>query len=347
VRILVLTTQVPFIQGGAERLAAGLVQALIQTGHEAEIVAVPFKWYPPERILDHMLACHLLDLTEVCGQPVDRVIGLKFPTYLIPHPRKTLWLVHQYRTAYDLWDSDYSDLIGQPNGLQVREAIRQADRQLATYPRRFTISANVARRLQQFNGITAAPLYSPPPLAERFYCDPEAGYLFFPSRISLTKRQQLVLEALQHTRNPVRVVFAGAADSQSDGDRLTALVAQWGLADRVQFLGPISDDRKLDCYARAIAVLYPPLDEDYGYVTLEAMLAAKPVITCRDSGGPLEFVRSGQTGWVVDPTPEALAAAMDEAWENRAAAKLMGEDARSAYADLNISWDNVVKTLLG
>ena len=40
----------------------------------------------------------------------------------------------------------------------------------------------------------------------------------------------------------------------------------------------------------ALGVIFPPLDEDYGYVTLEAMLAAKPVITCTDSGGPLEFV---------------------------------------------------------
>jgi hypothetical protein len=103
-RILITTTQVPFIRGGAEVHAEGLRDALRRFGHEAEILAIPFKWYPPEKILDHMLACQLLDVTEVAGTPVDRVIGLKFPAYLIPHPNKVLWILHQHRTAYELWD---------------------------------------------------------------------------------------------------------------------------------------------------------------------------------------------------------------------------------------------------
>src|SRR5262245_8557462 len=82
-RILIATVQVPFIRGGAEVHAEGLRDALIDSGHEAEIIAVPFKWYPPERIIDHMLACRLLDVTEVMGTPVDLLIGLRFPAYLI------------------------------------------------------------------------------------------------------------------------------------------------------------------------------------------------------------------------------------------------------------------------
>jgi hypothetical protein len=60
------------------------MQALRSLGHEAEIVAIPFKWYPPERILAQVLACRLLDLSESGGSPIARVIGLKFPVYLIP-----------------------------------------------------------------------------------------------------------------------------------------------------------------------------------------------------------------------------------------------------------------------
>ncbi|HZT81915.1 MAG TPA: hypothetical protein VFA26_16940, partial [Gemmataceae bacterium] len=85
-RIVIATVQVPFVRGGAEILADGLRDALRAAGHQAEIVAVPFKWYPPERILDHMLACRLLDLTETCGAGIDRVIGLKFPAYFVNHP---------------------------------------------------------------------------------------------------------------------------------------------------------------------------------------------------------------------------------------------------------------------
>src|SRR5687767_13660579 len=127
-RVLIATVQVPFIRGGAEILAEGLRDALRSEGHQAEIASVPFKWYPPERILDHMLSCRLLDLTESTGTKVDRVIGLKFPAYLIPHPRKALWLLHQHRTAYDLWDHPFGDLIHFPNGAQIRDAIQASDK---------------------------------------------------------------------------------------------------------------------------------------------------------------------------------------------------------------------------
>src|SRR5438552_1765797 len=129
-RILIATVQVPFIRGGAEILAEGLRDALLAAGHQAEIVAVPFKWYPPERILDHMLACRLLDLTETAGVAVDRVIGLKFPAYLIPHPNKVLWVLHQHRMAYEMWDHPFGDLITSPQGPRVRDAIQEADQRL-------------------------------------------------------------------------------------------------------------------------------------------------------------------------------------------------------------------------
>jgi glycosyltransferase involved in cell wall biosynthesis len=81
-------------------------------------------------------------------------------------------------------------------------------------------------------------------------------------------------------------------------------------------------------------------------VTLEAMLSSKPVITCADSGGPLEFVVDGQTGLTADPTPESLARAMDALWTDRRGAAAMGEAGRARYQDLDISWANVVEKLL-
>jgi hypothetical protein len=68
-RILIATVRVPFVNGGAEIHAEGLCRALREAGHQAEIIAIPFKWYPPERILDQMLACRLLDLSETVGWP--------------------------------------------------------------------------------------------------------------------------------------------------------------------------------------------------------------------------------------------------------------------------------------
>jgi glycosyltransferase involved in cell wall biosynthesis len=346
-RIIVATVQVPFVRGGAEIQAEGLRDALRRAGHEAEIVAVPFKWYPPEKILDHILACRLLDLTEVNGAPVDLLIGLKFPAYLIPHPNKVLWIIHQFRTAYDLWDHQYGDLIYQPDGAQVRDAIRDADTRLIPEAKAvFTDSLNVARRLEKSCHIQAEPLYHPPLGAEHFYSELAQDYLFFPSRLCLPKRQKLILEALQHTKAPVRVQFAGTPDSPDFAEELHATARALRVEKRVEWLGAVTEKAKLALYANSLGVVYPPLDEDYGYVTLEAMLSAKPVLTCSDSGGPLEFIRHEETGLVAAPEAKAVAQAMDQLWANREAAEALGKRGRQAYEGMNISWSHVVRKLL-
>lgn len=346
-RILIATTHVPFIRGGAELHAEGLRDALLTAGHEADIVAVPFKWYPPEKVLDHMLACRLLDLTEVMGTPVDLLIGLKFPAYLIPHPRKVLWILHQFRTAYDLWNHDLGDLIYTPDGAKIRDAIRQADRALIPEARRvYANSGNVAARLKYFCDIEAQPLYHPPPNADQFYSEDAQDYFFFPSRLCLPKRQALVLESLSHTKHPVRVQFAGTADQPSYLNDLRTLARNLRVQDRVEWLGQVTEEEKRELYARCLAVIYPPLDEDYGYVTLESMLAAKPLVTCKDSGGPLEFVRHEQTGMITDPDPQSLASALDTLWNDREKARVWGNRGRALYGEINISWSNVLEKLL-
>lgn len=346
-RILIATVQVPFIRGGAEIHAEGLRDALRAAGHETEIVAIPFKWYPPEQILDHMLACRLLDLTATAGTPVDMMIGLKFPAYLISHPNKVLWILHQHRTAYELWDHPLSDLIYYPNGAQVRDAIQQADRNLIPQARAiFANSRNVANRLKRFCGIDSTPLYHPPPHSERFYCAAAEDYVFFPSRLCIPKRQALILEALGQTRNPVRVRFAGSPDRPSYKEELKTIALKSRLGNRVEWLENASDKQIRQLYAQSLGVVYPPIDEDYGYVTLEAMLSAKPVITCTDSGGPLEFVINEKTGLIAEPSPRGLAAALDTLWENRAQARMWGEAGRRHYNGFEINWDNVVRKLL-
>lgn len=347
-RIVIASVQVPFVRGGAEVLEESLRDALRDAGHEVAVASVPFKWYPPERILDHMLACRLLDLTESHGVPIDLVIGLKFPAYLVAHPRKVLWLVHQHRAAYELWEhAGMGSLASFPNGDRVRDAIRHADRQLIPEARAvFTISETVSGRLRRYSGVDSTPLCPPVPGAERFYRAEAEDYLFFPSRLTSTKRQGLVLEALAQTREPVRVRFAGAADFLPTAEALQELARRLGVAGRVEWLGAITDDEKCRQYAHSLGVVFPPFDEDYGYVTAEAMLAAKPVLTCTDSGGPLELVLDRETGLIADPAPASLAAAMDFLWQNRARARAWGEAGRERYDSLGITWPNVVQRLL-
>ena len=154
------------------------------------------------------------------------------------------------------------------------------------------------------------------------------------------------MDALARTRQPVRVVFIGAADDPAWADGVMAR-AEAVVPGRFTWLGPVPDDRKIELLANALAVLVPPLGEDYGYVTLEAMLSARAVITCTDSGGPLEFVEHGRNGLVCDPSPASLAAAMDEIWADRTRARAMGEEGLAAYRALGLSWGHVVQCLLG
>jgi glycosyltransferase involved in cell wall biosynthesis len=347
VRIIIATVQIPFVTGGAESHAQGLRAALIAEGHEADIVTVPFNPAVPESIPDQMLACRLMDLTEVHGTRVDRLIALKFPAYLIPHANKVVWVLHQHRAAYDLWDYPFEDLSATPRGVIVREAIRRADQLLHEAAAVYANSKNIANRLGHFCGVPALPLYHPPPNAESFYSARETEeYFFFPSRLSASKRQSLVIEALALTKEKVKVRFAGVADSPEYGKRLKALAEKLGVTSRVEWLGFITEEEKRENYAKAIAVIFPPVDEDYGYITLEAMLSSKAVVTCDDSGGPLEFVSDRKTGLITKPTAAALAAALDELWRDRDLAAKYGRAGRDHYRQLGLSWSEVVKRLL-
>src|SRR5437870_2194125 len=62
--VLICTAQVPFTTGGAESHVEGLRRALSEAGYNAEVAALPFKWYPPAEIMRGTLAWRMLDETE-------------------------------------------------------------------------------------------------------------------------------------------------------------------------------------------------------------------------------------------------------------------------------------------
>src|SRR4051794_40443654 len=95
---MILNNGIPFLQGGAEHLADSLARELVVRGHEAQVVRLPLRWHSPEAIADSMAAAAALQI-----EGADRVIALKFPAYLVPHENKVVWLLHQFRQAYDLW----------------------------------------------------------------------------------------------------------------------------------------------------------------------------------------------------------------------------------------------------
>jgi glycosyltransferase involved in cell wall biosynthesis len=348
VRVAVLHPQTAFVRGGAETHAEQLVRALRAAGHEADLVHIAGKWYPASQLAHQMAVWRSFDITESNGLRVDAVIGLKFPAYLVEHERKIVWLMHQHRTAYELWDHPmYADLSRQHDGAAVRDMVWNADRLALNEAKRvFTNSKNVRDRLWNALRIPAEPLYHPSPVMEALLDQPTGPIgddIVFPSRMESLKRQSLAIDAMAHVKSAVRLVLVGRGP---DEPALRDQVSRLGVGEKVRFeIGP-SDERLYQLYERALGVYYGPFDEDYGYVTIEGFAAHRPVVTLGDSGGPLEFVAEGETGLVSAPEPKAIAEAFDRLFADRALAKRLGEAGNARVRAEVPRWPDVVARLL-
>ncbi len=340
--IIVCEAQVPFVHGGAETHVRELVRELIARGYEAELVSVPFKWYPKDEILPHAAAWRLLDLSESNGRPIDLVIASKFPTYFARHPRKVAWLIHHYRAAYELCGTRYSDFGHNEHDVGLRDTLIRLDTETLGECRRvFANAVNTANRVQKYNGIAAEALYHPPRLAGRLVGGTYGDYVLSVGRLESVKRVDLLVKAMARVDKPIRLVVAGDGTQRTNIERA---VEDAGVAGRVDFLGTVGDEKLLALYRDALAVLYPPYDEDFGYVTLEAFLARKPVLTATDSGGPNEFVVDGVNGFVLGPEPEAFAEAVNSLAADRRRAASMGDAGYDRAR--TITWDGVIEKLV-
>ena len=333
----------PFVYGGAERHVRSLVRELRLQGYRAKKVSIPFKWYPKGELLAQVALWRLLDLSESNHEPIDLVIATKFPTYFVRHPRKVTWLFHQYRAIYDLCGTAFSEFGDTEADVRLRDRLIALDTgALAESTRLFSNARNTATRLEKYNGLTAEPLYHPPPLAGALGPGPFGDYVLSVGRLERNKRVDLIVRALAMTARDVRLVVAGEGSHRLE---LAELASQLGVADRVSFTGEIDDRELVGLYANAFAVVFPPLDEDYGYVTLEAFLARKPVVTTTDAGGPLEFVIDGVNGLIAEPDAEAVASAIARLADDRGLARRLGEAGFERAA--LITWDGVVERLVG
>src|SRR5688572_18264803 len=248
--VLVCETQVPLVRGGAELLVQQLVGALRSRGIAADRVSLPFKWYPKDEILPHAAAWRLLDLSESNGRPIDLVIATKFPTYFARHPRKVAWLIHQYRAAYELVGTVFSDFTHHEDDVAIRERLVALDTAMLGECRRvFANARNTAARAARFNGIAAEPLYHPPRLAERLRAGEAGSYVLSVGRLESVKRVDLAIRALTHAPGDVTLTIAGAGTQRENLERL---VASLDLGARVRFAGEVDDEALIDLYAGAL-----------------------------------------------------------------------------------------------
>jgi len=342
-RVAICFPSVPFIKGGAEHCVQSLYQEMKKREYDVEIVSVPFQWDPKDEVVKNMVVWRMLNLERIAGNNIDLVIATKFPSYIIKHPNKVTWLFHQHRPVYDLYGTCYSDFkASNPSDVRIREQIINADnRSLPESKGIFTIANNVSNRLLHHNRIKSTPLYHPPLHYSKYHCEEYGDYILSVGRLETLKRVDLLLKAMKHVEKSVKCVIAGTGGMES---YLKSLSKELGIEDRVKFIGFVEEEELLKLYSGCFSAFFAPYDEDYGYITLESFLSKKPIVTCRDSGGVMEFAEHNINSKVADRAdPLIIADHINTLYRNPDLCKKLGN---SGYNKVKgISWDNVIKQL--
>ncbi len=321
-------------RGGAEAFHDGFCDALARAGWQVSKIRLAVDESTFEGVLRAYLAAYDLDLSQY-----DMVISSKAPSYAVRHPRHICYLQHTIRVFYDMYDREYprpwADLerqreriIGLDNGLLDTRRVAKI----------FTNGDETTRRLRKFNSLESEVLY-PGLLRDHFRQGRFDNYLFIPGRLHRWKRIDLLVEAMRHVKSDVELRIAGTGQDQ---EALEALAAASGA--NVRFMGRLDDEECVEQYANALAVPFVPIMEDFGYITLEAFRSGKPVITCTDSGTPVDLVARAEAGMVCDPTPEAIAKAIDAVASSPDACQAMG--ARGLQSTSTITWERAASRVM-
>lgn len=343
-KIALCSSFVPFINGGYRNIVEYLESALKEAGHQTERIYLPHV-DAPDLLFAQTAAYRWVDLSA----SADRIICFRPPAHMIPHPHKIIWFIHHIRVFYDLWDSQYRDFPDDLKHRNIRSALRAADTAALNEAKQvFSNSGTVSGRLKRYNNIDSEVLYPPIANPERFFFRSFNDEIVYISRLEHHKRQHLLVEALKYTRTPVKLRLCGAASGKAYADDIRSRITADNLGGRVIFDNRwISEEEKAEVLSDCLAVAYLPFNEDsYGYPSIEACHSFKPVLTASDSGGVLELIQDGINGLIAEPYPQALAEAMDRLYLNRDETKHMGMNAHARTAELNISWEHVLKRIL-
>jgi glycosyltransferase involved in cell wall biosynthesis len=340
-RIALVNTTAPFVRGGAEILVDDLAHQLQAHGHEVILYRLPFPQSFGASLIAATEAARMLAVDEY-----DRLITFKFPAYCIKHHAKVIWMFHQFRQVYDLWDGKHG-LHSGPSNKILRKIIKAVDEEDILRSRHvYTIAGEVSNRLKQYNNINSTVLYPPLQNSELYHNNMTGDYFFYPSRISDLKRQHLAIDAMRYVKSGVRLVIVGVSEG-SYLEQLKKLIHDNDLEKQVNLRNEwITDEEKRSLMANSLGVIFIPYREDYGFVSLEASYSGKPVITCTDSGGTREFVQNAVNGFVVDPTSQAIAQAMDMLYDDRNLSERMGKVGLDAIIRRDITWPSTIRRLL-
>ena len=339
---VVSPSPIPYTRGGVENLSAGLFMAINRyTGHSAELIKVPIRENSAINLLKAYFSFSRINLNQF-----DLVISVKYPAWMIRHPFHMIYMCHRLRGLYDTYPAELKSKKWYRMPLQafpgplIRKIVHFLDNR-AVNPSRifstFAISGTVAGREGYFHEHLLPEVIYPPSAREMLDTGPREHF-FTVSRLDAPKRIDLLIQAYRRSDSRYPFIIAGGGPQReylnylAEGD------------DRIRFAGEVADDQLWDLYRRSLAVLYAPHAEDYGYITIEAMKFGKPVITTLDSGGPMEFVENGITGFAVLPDPDEIATKINKLASDDTIAAAMEKNVQEKVRD--ITWPVTVKKLL-
>ena len=269
------------------------------------------------------------------------------PAMAPPDPFDLIDLVRSSAHDAGLDGSDPADPLALPGPL-ARSVVHLLDG-WALDPRRIRrhlcISSVVAGRADYFPAGVEPEVLTPPsclpdpPSVEAPPGSPERVRFLAVGRLDEPKRFDLAVRAMQRSGASDRTLTI--VGDGPDRDRLEAMA---GGDPRITFAGRLSDAELADAYLNSNAVLVTPRAEDFGYVTIEAFQAGRPVITTTDSGGPADLATPGHDALVVEPDPAAIEEAMTRIATDQRRAARMGDNARATAAEH--SWPAAVDSLL-
>ena len=368
---------VPFVIGGIENMLRGLYEQINQhTPHQAEIIKLPSKEHTFWDLIDDYYQFYKLDLRHF-----DAVIVTKYPAWMVQNDHKIFYVAHRLRGLYDTYHLMHQPLDVPRGNAKIDKLLTYMDanpmpgqldtffslvfelknkagaeeqpffsfpgpliRKLVHYmddfafnahlPGKFyTISQTVKDRKEYFPADSSVDVVYLPSGVDHSR-EGDYNHIFMISRLDAPKRIDMLVKAMKHVKSDVKLFIAGTGPEKEKLEKLAKG------DERIHFLGFVLDEY----YANSLVIPYFPQQEDYGLITVEAMMHAKPVITTKDSGGPTEFVRDFETGFVVECSPRAIAEKIDYLAQHRDEACRMGKAAQKIVQQ--ITWDNVTNILL-
>lgn len=324
---VVSSTPIPPVYGGMDRFLEGLCAALAKR-HRTDLITIGCDERSAEGILGGYYDFYHLDLSDY-----DLAISIKAPAFMVRHRNHICYLCHRIRVFYDRFEA------GEAEHQRLRSLVHWLDAWALDESRTrhlFAIGDTVGTRLKKFGGRASETLRLPTTLSP---ATPRPGeYFLSVGRLHAWKRVDLIIQAYKVVEAPCPLKIVGEGP---DEESLRELAAG---DSRIEFVGRASDRELADLYAGALATIFPPVGEDLGLVTFESFTAGKPVLTASDSGEPALIVEEGRTGFIAEPTPEALGRAIDRMWNDRQALGAMEFACRDAAA--RVTWDAVADRLL-